>query len=119
MDKNKRQSVSSLEIQHFRGISDKREIKFSKDERIIVLCGENGTGKSTFVNALEYMFKNDMDIFNRRIKGKTKSFVHTGSKNDDLEIRLYLNINDYICKKYNQNPTSKSIRKGFIYINSK
>ena len=108
MDKNKRQSVSSLEIQHFRGISDKREIKFSKDERIVVLCGENGTGKSTFVNALEYMFKNDMDIFNRRIKGKTKSFVHTGSKNDDLEIRLYLNKNDYICKKYNQNPTSKS-----------
>lgn len=48
--------IDSLSVKYFRGIADKQTIDFNKRNGIVILYGENGSGKSSFVNALEYEF---------------------------------------------------------------
>lgn len=108
MDKNKRLKVSSISIQHFRGISDKRKITFTKHENIVVLLGENGTGKSSFVNAFEYLFKEGIDALDFQAKNKTKPLIHAGSDSEKLRINLCLNNQDLIKKEFDQSPSPSS-----------
>lgn len=46
--------ISRLEVRGLRGILDQRSLIF--DGKSVLLFGENGTGKSSFVDALEWLF---------------------------------------------------------------
>jgi len=88
MNKNQRRiDVNSLEVQHFRGISSIKTLDFT-DNKIIVLWGENGTGKSSYVNAFEYLFKGKLDALKFSFKGNSKAFLHQGSDEKDFKIKL-------------------------------
>ena len=96
----KRNNVSSIQIQNFRGISKEKKIKFSKNERFVIIHGENGTGKSSFVNAFEFLFKNKLDALDFQMKDKKLAFVHKSAKPEDLNIRLNFNDQSYFEKKF-------------------
>lgn len=95
-------NVSSLSVKYFKGVADEQTIEFTKNNKIVVLLGENGTGKSSFVNALEYLFRKKLDILKPSTVDK-KSFIHKGHSDDDWEIQLNLGhenikLNDSGCE---------------------
>lgn len=114
MNNNDRMGVKSLEVQHFRGISTRKSIDLSS--KFTLLWGENGTGKSSFVNALEYLFKDNLDGFNIRTINKRDAFVHKGSNEDDMEIVLTFDGGlSYV--KNSRNPLPKKVIQDFLKDN--
>lgn len=95
MSEIRRNNVSSIQIQNFRGISQEKKIKFTKNKRFVILRGENGTGKSSFVNAFEFLFKNDLSAIDFQMKGKKEAFIHKGSNAEDLKIKLNFSNQSY------------------------
>ena len=65
---NKNLTASKLTVKSFRGINGEISLKLGK---ITVLEGENGTGKSSFVNAIEYLFSKDLSFLKNQ---KNKPF---------------------------------------------
>ena len=64
--------LNEIEIRSFRGI---KNYKLETNNKSLVFCGANGTGKSSFVNALEFLFT-----------GKVKSLSGIGGLNHDQSI---------------------------------
>lgn len=56
--------IARLDIRGFRGILNQRSLIF--DGKSILLFGENGTGKSSFVDALEWLFTKRMTTLDGR-----------------------------------------------------
>ena len=111
--------VNSLSVKYFRGIADKQTINFDKRNQIIILFGENGSGKSSFVNALEYLFKGKLDIFKpQAINKKQKPAIHQGYGEDDWEIELTFNNNRKILRNKTGLHYEKGLRKFFNYYDS-
>ena len=54
--------AENLVVQSFRGINDEISLDL---EDFTILYGENGTGKSSFVNSLEYLFIQKLDFLSR------------------------------------------------------
>ena len=78
--------VNRITVKSFRGISYESSIDF---EDITILCGENGTGKSSFVNAFEYLFSNGLDFLKRDTIKREESIVHNGNAKEDIGIKIY------------------------------
>ena len=77
--------IDKITVNSFRGISYESSINF-KD--VTILCGENGTGKSSFVNAFEYLFSNELDFLKRDTIEKEESIIHNGNTKEDIGIKL-------------------------------
>lgn len=104
--------VSTLSVKYFRGIADKQCIDFNDKGKIVVLYGENGTGKSSFVNAMEYLFKGKLDhLKSQTISKKQKPTLHYGSEEEDWEIKLNFNGNRYALRNNAGLDTDKNLRK--------
>lgn len=111
--------IDSLSVKYFRGIADKQTIDFNKRNGIVILYGENGSGKSSFVNALEYLFKGKLDIFKpQAIDKKQKPAIHQGYSEDDWEIELIFNGNKKILRNKDGLHVDKSVKKFFAYYDS-
>ena len=78
--------IDNITVSFFRGISYESTIDF-KD--ITILCGENGTGKSSFVNAFEYAFSKNLDFLRRDTIDKESSVVHSGNTKEDIVIEIF------------------------------
>ena len=81
--------LESIDIKSFRGIKN-THIEFKN--KSLVLVGENGSGKSSIINALEYLFTGRVET----LKGKQSinhdnSIVHMGDDKNDLLIEAKIN----------------------------
>ncbi len=84
--------IKSLSVQGFRGATQPLDLKFDDSKSVILIFGENGTGKSTIVDALECVgngtttFQDDWKLG----KGKRKeSYIPTlGKSLADVNITL-------------------------------
>ena len=104
--------LNDLSVKYFRGIADKQNIDFKERGKIVVLYGENGTGKSSFVNALEYLFKGKLDqLQSKTIDKKQKPEFHYGHADDDWEIKLTFKGNKYALRNRNGLKTDKNLKK--------
>ena len=83
MDKNLK--INRITVKSFRGISKEQYLDLSD---VTILYGENGTGKSSFVNAFEYIFSNELDNLKRDTIDPEKSTVHKDCKIEDMDIEL-------------------------------
>lgn len=103
--------LSNLSVQYFRGIADQQNIDFNKKGKVVILYGENGTGKSSFVNALEYLFKGKLEFLkSRSIDKKQKPEFHCGI-DEDWEIKLTFNGNRYALRNGTGLDTDKNLKK--------
>lgn len=81
--------LSDVEIKSFRGIKD---YTLETNENSIVFCGANGTGKSSFVNAFEFLFTGQIES----LKGSAdikhdKSIIHIGDNKKDVLVKASIN----------------------------
>ena len=99
--------IDNITVSFFRGISYESTIDF-KD--ITILCGENGTGKSSFVNAFEYAFSKNLDFLRRDTIDKESSVVHNGNTKDDIAIEiLFANGKSFKYGEKTKDPELKEI----------
>lgn len=90
---NKKLKAHTLNVQSFRGINQEISLQLSD---ITIIKGENGTGKSSFVNAIEYLFSNDLAFLkNKTINTKKAAFNWASGKNN-AKIELKFKNKKYI-----------------------
>lgn len=84
--------AKNLVVQSFRGINDEITLDL---EDYTILYGENGMGKSSFVNSLEYLFVQKLE-FLARSTIKKSAYVNENSSKKDVLIELNLDDDEYI-----------------------
>ena len=83
------EALKNLVIAHLRGSVESFELPFDKDKKLTIIYGENGTGKSTICDALEFMSKGKVGSLDNRGLGKTNKYWNTvGKKPDDVSVTL-------------------------------
>lgn len=82
----------NLVVKSFRGINDEISLDL---EDFTILYGENGKGKSSFVNSLEYLFIQKLDFLSRSTIKKS-AYVNENSSKNDVLIELNLDDGEYI-----------------------
>lgn len=90
--------AKNLVVESFRGINSEISLDL-KDFTIIY--GENGTGKSSFVNALEFLFVKKLGFLGRQGIKKT-AYVNEMSSKGDINIELSFDEFEYIRLKGNR-----------------
>ena len=75
----------SIEIKSFRGIKD---LTLDLQNKSLVICGPNGTGKSSIIQAFEYLFTEKISALST-VRGKTH-VIHKGDKKEDLHSPILL-----------------------------
>lgn len=95
--------LSEIEIRSFRGI---RNYKLETNNNSLVFCGANGTGKSSFVNAFEFLFTGIV----KSLKGigevnHDKSIIHMGDRKDDVLVKA----------KVNRAYVTRTLKNGLVY----
>ena len=81
--------LSGIEINSFRGI---KNYKLEINNKSIVFCGANGTGKSSFVNAFEFLFTGEIKSLKASgVNPGNKSIIHIGDKKNDVLVRAKIN----------------------------
>lgn len=85
--------VHTLNVKSFRGINHEISLQLGD---ITIIKGENGTGKSSFVNAIEYLFSNDLAFLkNKTINTNRSAFNYLADK-DDAKIELRFKRKKYV-----------------------
>lgn len=82
---NKNLTVNKLTVKSFRGINHEISLDL---HNITILKGENGTGKSSFVNAIEYLFSDDLSFLKNKTINSKKSTVNRNCDIKDVFIEL-------------------------------
>lgn len=78
-----------IHIKSFRGIKD---YTLETKGNSIVFCGANGTGKSSFVNAFEFLFTGQIESLKGIGEVKhDQSLIHIGDKKKDVCIKAEIN----------------------------
>ena len=109
---NKNLKINRITVSSFRGISKEQYLDLSD---VTVLYGENGTGKSSFVNAFEYIFSNELDNLNRDTIDSENSIIHKNCNKEDMNIELKFKKKRSL--KLNEEPINqvmKSIKNDFF-----
>lgn len=90
---NSNLKVHNLTVKSFRGVNREVSIQLGS---ITILKGENGTGKSSFINAIEYLFSDDLAFLKNKTIDTNKSTVHKDSTFSDVKIELNFKKKKYI-----------------------
>jgi energy-coupling factor transporter ATP-binding protein EcfA2 len=89
--------LHKLEIDALRGATNPFALTFEKGKKITILYGENGSGKSTICDALEFLGKGNVGSLDNRGLGKTGSFWHsTGRRPDELSVTLSTSAGQWV-----------------------
>lgn len=81
--------LKTLHIYALRGATAPLTITFEKNKKITIIYGENGTGKSTICDALEFLGKGVVGSLEGKGLGKIERYWHsTGKKPADLAVIL-------------------------------
>ena len=81
--------LKKLTIEHLRGSVAPFALPFEKGKKLTIVYGENGTGKSTICDALEFLGKGKVGSLENRGLGKTnKYWPSVGKKPADVAVTL-------------------------------
>lgn len=81
--------IEKLRLKHFRGASQTSEVTFDTKKSLVMVFGENGTGKSTIADALDLVANKSVGSLVHRSMGRKVRYLPTiGKKNSDLTVEL-------------------------------
>jgi energy-coupling factor transporter ATP-binding protein EcfA2 len=81
-------NLKSIELSYFRGATLPVKIEFAPDKKVTLIYGENGSGKSSVVDAFDFLCEQDYGSLNDR-KGADKDLLTSiTSKSDQLRVKL-------------------------------
>ncbi|MEO8702127.1 MAG: AAA family ATPase [Kofleriaceae bacterium] len=74
-----RERLTRINLQAFRGVLDAYEIKLDQGQSLL-MYGDNGTGKSSFADAIEWYFTGDIELLAK--EGRDHAVRHLGAAKD-------------------------------------
>lgn len=81
--------IERLTLKHFRGSCGTVTLEFARDKNIVLLFGENGTGKSTIVDALDFVCNGEFGSVRDRSGTTPRAHVvSVDALSKDLEVEL-------------------------------
>lgn len=81
--------LERLTIAHLRGAVNPFELTFERGKKLTIIYGENGTGKSTICDALEFLSKGRVGSLDNRGLGRTTQYWSTVDKSlNDVRVTL-------------------------------
>jgi DNA repair exonuclease SbcCD ATPase subunit len=88
--------INKIELNNFRGASKATVIEFNPEKNIIVMFGENGTGKSSIVDAIDMIGNESPGSLGLKPSTSIKQHLPTiGKTHNDLYITLYAGDSDW------------------------
>lgn len=82
-------TLTKLTIANLRGAVELFELPFEKGKKLTIIYGENGTGKSTICDALEFLCSGKVgSLENRGLGVTTRYWNSVGKKPADVEVQL-------------------------------
>lgn len=96
-------NINTIKIKSFRGIVD---YELDMSEKSLVLCGENGSGKSSIANAFEYLFTGKVKSLSGTNSIKhNKSLINISGEKNDMSVEALIG----------EDKISRSFKDGFNY----
>jgi energy-coupling factor transporter ATP-binding protein EcfA2 len=90
-------SIQSLVIEHLRGSTTPFSLSFEKNKKLSIIYGENGTGKSTICDALDFLGKGNIGSLDNKGLGKTSKYWHSIGRTPN-DVSVILRTSDGSCK---------------------
>ena len=82
-------SLTSLSIENLRGSVTPFTLSFEKDKKLVIIYGENGTGKSTVSDAFDLLGNGEVGSLDTRGLGATRKYWPSfGKKAADVKVTL-------------------------------
>ncbi len=86
MNKDK---IKAIELKKFRGATKPLRLDFRPEKSMILIFGENGTGKSTIIDALDFVFNRECGSLKEKSSTNIKSHLPAlGSKPANVEVMV-------------------------------
>jgi energy-coupling factor transporter ATP-binding protein EcfA2 len=99
--------IKKLEIKTFRGATQPVVFEFQTQQPIVLIFGENGSGKSTIADALDFVCNNNFGSLNLRSGTTPKSHVVSATgRSQDLEVNLLCGGNSWQAKLISGKPVT-------------
>jgi recombinational DNA repair ATPase RecF len=81
--------ISKIALHHFRGASQPVDLAFDKTKPLIMIFGENGTGKSTLIDAIDLISNECVGSLDGKSSATVKQHGPTiGRKPADVSIQI-------------------------------
>lgn len=90
------QRIRRLGITAFRGAIRPMQIRFRADQPIALIYGENGTGKSTIADAIDFVCNNELGSVHLRSGTKPAHVVAATAAASDLRVELVVENHTWI-----------------------
>lgn len=93
--------IRTIRLKGFRGATAPTEIRFDDSKPIVLLFGENGTGKSTIVDAIGVVCNGELGSLEHRSLDKTNKHPYLASINtnlNDLSVELEVGTDVYAAR---------------------
>jgi energy-coupling factor transporter ATP-binding protein EcfA2 len=89
-EKTMKNRIQSIKLKNFRGATAPLEINFDTNKSITMIFGENGTGKSTIVDGIDFVCNEEFGSLNQRSisQKKVKLIASLGESEKNLEVSL-------------------------------
>ncbi|MDE0518314.1 MAG: ATP-binding protein, partial [Bdellovibrionales bacterium] len=102
------EKIKSIKLNKFRGATQPFEINFNLKKSMIMIFGENGTGKSTIVDAMDFIFNKECGSLKEKSSTKIKSHLPSlGSYSQDVEVFISSQNYQWKGKLNGSNPEIK------------
>ncbi len=91
-----RKRIKHLKVKNFRGATTPLELEFDSSKPMVMIFGENGTGKSSIVDAIDFICNKKYGCIEERSSVNKKSHLSSlGKTRNDIEIKLNFGGTDY------------------------
>lgn len=114
-------ALKSLTLKHLRGSTTPFTLYFEKGKKLTIIYGENGTGKSTICDGLEFLGKGRVGSIENRGLGRVNQYWSSvGKANKDISVVLetsagncqaYMGRNDVVAHPPEQRPRVEVLRR--------
>ena len=88
-----REKIQSIKLNNFRGATKPLEINFDPEKSMIMIFGENGTGKSTLVDAIDFIFNKECGSLKEKSSANKNHIPSINSPFNQVKISINNNQN--------------------------
>jgi len=102
--------IESLTLNKFRGSTSSLNITFDTTKSLVMIFGENGSGKSTIIDGIDFISNRSFGSLEDRSvpTGKGRLLTSLGADADELEVKLRFNGSSWTGKMSSKNKTTIS-----------
>ena len=100
------QTLQRLSLTAFRGATSECTVTFAPDKKITMIFGENGTGKSSIVDAFAFLCEESIGSLEDRSGGAAKHIASITAKPEEVAVQLVTSAGSWRAQLAGSKPTT-------------